>query len=1497
MARALLQMRDAALNGTQAMETLSSITGITREELTKMIDTHPEQALLLFSDVLDDMNKKGISTTAFLQQLNLNTEETKRVFGTLAGSGDLVRQSLARAFKQAEGPEATGALAQEAAQRMKSFDAAVTQTGEAWVRLKRDIGAALAPGFTALLKGITAVLNGMTSALNSLSPAMKTFVSYLVTVGPAAILAVVGLKSLFGIVTSLFGLFGGASGSVGVLAMAFAGLKAAAVGLGAIFAGIATAIGVSVAVLAGIVVAIVAAAAAIWYFWDEIRDVLAMSPKEIWQAVSTAVVNAVTGGIKWAAEKLSNVGAILGGWWESISQTFEGLADAMKKWWNSTVESVWDTMKSIWDNLWNFLRTLPDIDWGALAAVIANGIITALDQAWERVKARAKQFGQDIINSITEWWEKPVWELDPQVKIDREKAKAEALKAKEEATRAATAGGTNKIEVPVELQPKGERNVFKELTEQQLKIVESLGKEAEETQKLINQQRTLNELAKLDPRSQSRQRLGATDEALKRWQDLIEIRKRYMNPVTKKSDELDIERSQAAAVTQAQKDRLEVETAIRDLIIERGKLSDEELQNITKRIQAVQQEKAARAVEENVRGSARRIEDAKAVTQAAKDQLEIERAIADMKRTQANVTDAQVKQMTEVLRLAQLTANLMNTISQLDPVGTAQRGIAEQAKNLEYMKQNADKLGISLQQINRMQTQLNENAIQANPWAAQVRSMDDALQKLKIMGDYEDADRKTLETILQLRRQGMEVSQQQVEMLKEFNRLTQEIQKAQSSGFVGWAKSVGTLKDNLLDLQKDFASGLSSAISGALKGEQDTFRKFLLNISSKMIDLGVNQIMKEMMGGMGLLKGPTAEIAKAQSLADQLKSLSTASMSVQAAVVNINGPSGTAIPKTDISGAGTGPGQTPAPGTLGAASGAIAAATSAGGVATGSIFKQSVAAQTEMANAIQKSAKDLGVSAKDMATIISFETGGTFDPWKKGPTTKWGEHRGLIQWGEPQREKYGVTQDSSVSEQMDAVTKYMKDRGVKPGMGLMDLYSTVNAGAPGLQNRSDAKAGGTWGTVADKVNFQMEGHKANADKLLQQQTSAAEQQKIAAEQQQVTANALPQSVKDIKLPELKAPEVKLPEKVEIKDAVIAKDEGVKAVQQVQPLQPQPPFNAYAQVVPPDPRAQGFNDRFNASFPAIKPEVAPQARIDQGFAGLQGGEGAMQAQVDAAKRAQEQLALVQQQAGQQQVVQAQQTAAQVQTATTQGSQAIKSVGTASQQAGTDAQAAASQVQASGTGFQQGGQQAVAGGQLASQGGDGFIQGGQKAQQGGAMAAQGGGGGGLGGLFGGMGSIGSSLATGAIGLGFGLLLNVLTRKKKKKFTPDPIRRWHTGGPVEDPDATPWSGTSSKVQDANEALKPDEYRAILKRGERVLTSNDAKETVAQLKGLQDEVSTMRSMQGADAQRFGQQGGNVYQQVNNIVTKDPDSFRKSEGQLWAESSVKMRRFGARNT
>ena len=110
----------------------------------------------------------------------------------------------------------------------------------------------------------------------------------------------------------------------------------------------------------------------------------------------------------------------------------------------------------------------------------------------------------------------------------------------------------------------------------------------------------------------------------------------------------------------------------------------------------------------------------------------------------------------------------------------------------------------------------------------------------------------------------------------------------------------------------------------------------------------------------------------------------------------------------------------------------------------------------ENARALRESAARLGTTPEDLATVIGYETEGSFSPSKWGGAG--GRYMGLIQFGPPERAQYGANENQTFKEQLGAVERYLKDRGYKPEMGINDLYSTILAGRPGL-NRADS--GGT----------------------------------------------------------------------------------------------------------------------------------------------------------------------------------------------------------------------------------------------------------------------------------------------------------------------------------------------------------------------------------------------------------------------------------------------------
>jgi hypothetical protein len=93
-----------------------------------------------------------------------------------------------------------------------------------------------------------------------------------------------------------------------------------------------------------------------------------------------------------------------------------------------------------------------------------------------------------------------------------------------------------------------------------------------------------------------------------------------------------------------------------------------------------------------------------------------------------------------------------------------------------------------------------------------------------------------------------------------------------------------------------------------------------------------------------------------------------------------------------------------------------------------------------------------GISADDLLKTINHESSGRVDVWGG----KNNQYFGLLQMGPEERQKFGVdTVHPNARNQIDAGFKFLEARGFKPSMGLLDLYSTVNAGSPGHYNASD----------------------------------------------------------------------------------------------------------------------------------------------------------------------------------------------------------------------------------------------------------------------------------------------------------------------------------------------------------------------------------------------------------------------------------------------------------
>lgn len=139
----------------------------------------------------------------------------------------------------------------------------------------------------------------------------------------------------------------------------------------------------------------------------------------------------------------------------------------------------------------------------------------------------------------------------------------------------------------------------------------------------------------------------------------------------------------------------------------------------------------------------------------------------------------------------------------------------------------------------------------------------------------------------------------------------------------------------------------------------------------------------------------------------------------------------------------------------------------------------------ELVEAARAVEAERGIPAEQLLSIFSFETAGTLDPWKAGPTTQWGQHRGLIQWGEPQARQYGVSRDSTIRDQVFAAADYLGDRGYRPGMRMENMYAAVLAGDANRTGVGDLHNGGVARSASHATQTQFGPHTSAATSLLQ----------------------------------------------------------------------------------------------------------------------------------------------------------------------------------------------------------------------------------------------------------------------------------------------------------------------------------------------------------------------------------------------------------------------------
>lgn len=788
----------------------------------------------------------------------------------------------------------------------------------------------------------------------------------------------------------------------------------------------------------------------------------------------------------------------------------------------------------------------------AVAGVIAfvTALYTGVSRNWEQIKGLFKagelkkawdvawQGAKDAVKEFFDWaWSYATWGWDKLKGIFSNQV-AGAFKDPNEKPHP-TEGDAHGNPGGEAGAPPAAANDNAPATGGQSGIMAEMGKKVSSLEKIRQGQIKINELTRdYDTLVKQNANATATDkrtaEQMQSAKQLLEIEQRRADPMREFIYQTQKAGLAMGDITQAEKDERAIQNELIKLYEQGVVITEKRAAAVRQVLEAQQAVQKATTQVKDVQGLKDQIDTALALTRTEKDRV----AIAQQRRALEEDKGLTTAQVSQQLKLLQTHKDIVRALEQEDKLGGTGKAKRDYDDELKFLNARKD---ITEAQKAREREALNQQTLGSrDPMAKEMQTLQDQLRTLKIGGEYRESDVKTTEKLIELERQGVRITQEQAQALAEANRNLQDAQKAQSSGIAGFVNATGSLRDNLNDMTKNFADGLSSAIGNALDRKKDAFRSFLADFGKQLRQMAIKQIMAQIFtegtgdstkgisglfsklfmdsGAQGRKNGVDALTKKfvngkegddkgagiggdaAKQAADALKNAKTAVMQVKADLVQIqNNNAGTNVIDP---GAGANPfiskdqikNLPAAPGNYGAQYNLPSSVFGLDG------FKPVTGGQFGMGGGIGSSLKTFGaglqptgssdlkaeidrVSAernlnpRDLAAAMSYETGGTMNTNKWGG--KGGNYLGGIQFGPDEQKKYGVYEGMPVHDHMTAVSSFIKDRGAS-GQDLAGLYKTINGGNPNAPGwRSDGN-----GTIDEHIaNIRNSKHMSAYDRL------------------------------------------------------------------------------------------------------------------------------------------------------------------------------------------------------------------------------------------------------------------------------------------------------------------------------------------------------------------------------------------------------------------------------
>ena len=1494
----LTVLSNVAEKGGVQLQELAIATGMTADQFKELVKEDPSKAFTALLGVIAKVQASGAPLGDFLKQFGLGGRQIEIALGAAARQMDSFKKKAEEAHEAAAGGTALK-------DKKQPFDATLTaRMHEASMAAKdfgEAIGKALEPLAGPLFTTIANNLHALSAVFEMLPGPAKTMFAAVVVGIPILVAAGTAWKFLSEVIMTGAGTFRSMYGPLGALVKIVQAFKGAATEAGvameeagvmaraggARFATAATEVeAASVALKAAGASAIVAgeemAVAGEVGLASGAAMASGMAMAEKGALAAKASVLSLGGAFKWLAGAMlaADAGSFVGNW---MNKNTPDLANKIAEWRDNSK---------------------------------IGGYIKSAGHAM------GAQSPQDIEN-------------EKQAKTGELK-KTDAESAEKDNAAKEAKGGEPSL--PEQTSAPGasasDIAVFTQANALKLTALDALmgkGKQYEDQLKVIAQLEQIPDSV--------REQLHLGDQELSVLKNIIKAKQDALDPMIKMRQSWDDQLKGAQAVTKAQTDQLAIEKAVDDARRSNPRFSGADEEEMRGRMARNNAAAIKKGFDEQIIGLRQSAEMAGVLTQTQKSRLEIEFKIADAMKKQG-FNPEQLASLQQALSLEQQIKDSGEQMDALNPQAKALRGYDEQNRRLQG---RLDRKEITPEEKDREQTVLDKSTQGArDPIGKIVEDQKTELAQLAVIGDYKDAQLKTMQQIDALEANGLVVSGKTRDAMLQYNKAIQDAKAAQGSGFEGWADKIGSMQSSLQKLEGSFADGLSGAIVGALEGKKGNFHALAQNIGGQMIKLGVDQVLKQGIQGSGignlfglgsgeamsnaaaaskaLHAGAKDQVAAASANADNMaKQITTASMAVTATTVNINGSvTGAAAPGGGATPAVVSSSASPQDVNIAAVSGTALTAPTIPFTAPGAAVDAGASAMSAAGAALPAAtglgARGLGLRAANQNSPFgdlsgartAFSQQGVPNPFQQGVPAV-GQNPGIGGFGvEAFRKLPASDQTSTIPNGLNAANKSI----TLSQADIHDMAKVVNTEvAPGLAKTSPEQyALQRQGVVDTMTNRMSTGKYDNVDQMLNERRQFS---KITGPD---TLNPYGSVAK--------TPDAPAKMEDDVQRDLLARANGSRQdvtggyQHYLNPVaSDQSNLNAWGNHVVAQGRGYGVgqNTQFYGGAPGEKPVDPYKIKMPGANDNIDRTPTSSIPKVDTKQmeQAQQQLRLVQQQGNQQQLALAKksqidmnqvQTQAgahetqlahanaqqQLQVVQQSGNQTVasfKQTGAGVSQAGADAQTAGPQFQTAGQDISSAGQQAQSGG------GDmgGFGQ--SIAGLAGPLAS---GKQGMGSFAQAALSMVSKMLSGMGGMGgggggglFGGLFGGM----------------HSGGLVGGSGMYSTSHVVSPAIFANAqryhtGLNSDEYPAILQRGERVLTANDNARNTALLAGMSDHMEQLQRA-NSSGQQGGGGGNRTHNQTMNMTIQTPnaDSFRKSSSQLYSDAHVKMNRASGKST